>query len=297
MPILFGIDHRVIAACTLSISTGVAVFSTYKWLSERRKKAESNVYESEKLVNEYLAFHFHNDKNIRRDLIPDGALGFPKRCADLCIKHAQLILKSKSSPRALDIGCAVGRSSFELAREFFEVIGIDYSQAFVDTCQHLKDQGSRVYFITDEGALTTACSATVQPSIDRSRCSFQQGDACDLPLDLGKFDCVLAANLICRLHTPLDFLNRMTDLIVPGGILVITSPYTFLQEFTDQSKWLGGFKDKDGQPVTGKMTMKRVLGSAFDLVDEVDMPFSIRETARKNQLTVAEATVWRRKTV
>jgi hypothetical protein len=38
-----------------------------------------------------------------------------------------------------------------------------------------------------------------------------------------------------------------------------------------QSKWLGGFKDKDGQPVTGKMTMKRVLGSAFDLVDEVDM--------------------------
>ena len=45
------------------------------------------------------------------------------------------------------------------------MIGIDYSQAFVDTCQHLKDQGSRVYFITDEGALTTSCAATVQPSI------------------------------------------------------------------------------------------------------------------------------------
>ena len=49
--------------------------------------------------------------------------------------------------------------------------------------------------------------------------------------------------------------------------------------------------------MTGKMTLKKVLSPAFDLVEEVDMPFSIRETARKNQLTVAEATVWRRKTV
>ena len=67
---------------------------------------------------------------------------------------------------------------------------------------------------------------------DRSRCYFQQGDACDLPVDLGKFGCVLAANLICRLHTPLDFLNRLADLVIPGGIVVITSPYTFLEEFT-----------------------------------------------------------------
>lgn len=33
-------------------------------------------------------------------------------------------------------------------------------------------------------------------------CTFQQGDACSLPTDLGKFDLVLMANLICRLPTP-----------------------------------------------------------------------------------------------
>ncbi|XP_071161691.1 uncharacterized protein [Mytilus edulis] len=290
-------DHKVIAAGSLSITTGIAVFTTYKWLSERRRKAQSNVYESEKLVNEYLAFHFANEKNIRLDLIPSSALDFPKRCADLCLKHSETLLKFNSVSRALDIGCAVGRSSFELARKFQEVIGIDYSQAFVDACQQLKDQDSRVYFITDEGELTTGCSAKVAEGIDKSRCSFQQGDACDLPHDIGKFGCVLAANLICRLHTPVDFLNRMADLVIPGGILVITSPYTFLEEFTPKSNWLGGYIGKDNKPVTGKMTLKKVLGPAFDLVDEVDMPFSIRETARKNQLTVAEATVWRRKNV
>lgn len=294
MPFFLGVDHKWIAVCSLSLTSGIAIFSTYKWLSTRKHQAKKNVYETEKLVNEYLAFHFCEEKNVRRDLIPSNALDFPKRCADLCLQHSDGILKSKSVCRALDIGCAVGRSSFELAKRFNEVIGIDYSHAFVDTCKHLKDLGSRIYFITNEGDLTTACSAKVSPDIDRSRCSFQQGDACDLPVDIGQFDCILAANLICRLHTPLDFLNRMADMVVPGGILVITSPYTFLEEYTPKGKWLGGYVE-NGVEVTGKATMKTVLGKNFDLINEVDMPFSIRETARKNQLTVAEATVWRRK--
>lgn len=37
---------------------------------------------------------------------------------------------------------------------------------------------------------------------DRSRCHFKEGDACDLPEDIGQFGCVLAANLICRLPDP-----------------------------------------------------------------------------------------------
>ena len=66
----------------------------------------------------------------------------------------------------------------------------------------------------------------------RERTVFMQGDACNLPLDLGQFGCVLAANLICRLHNPLAFLDRCANLVAPGGILVITSPYTFLEEYT-----------------------------------------------------------------
>ena len=43
-----------------------------------------------------------------------------------------------SQCRALDLGCAVGRASFELARYFEDVVGVDYSQAFVDTANELK---------------------------------------------------------------------------------------------------------------------------------------------------------------
>ncbi|KAJ8309578.1 hypothetical protein KUTeg_014452 [Tegillarca granosa] len=295
MPYVFGVDHRVFAFGSLALTSGVAVFSTYKWLSLKRRQQKDNVYESEKLLNEYLIFHYGSEDEILRfSFGPKDSLNFPKRCADLCLKHCKDLGSSVPS-RALDIGCAVGRSSFELARQFNEVIGIDYSQSFVDACNHMKTLRERVYFVQEEGDLVKHLLAQISKDIDCSRTSFEQGDACNLRHDLGQFGCVLAANLICRLHQPFKFLDRLSDLVAPGGILVITSPYTWLTEFTDKSTWLGGYKDKDNEPVTGFMTLKRVLGKNFDLLDDQDMPFFIRETARKNQWTVAHATVWKRK--
>ena len=67
--------------------------------------------------------------------------------------------------RVFDIGCAVGRSSFELARHFQDVIGLDYSQNFVDTCEKLKKDGELPYFIQDEGDLATELVAKVPSDV------------------------------------------------------------------------------------------------------------------------------------
>ena len=55
--------------------------------------------------------------------------------------------------RALDVGCAVGCSTFELARGFGEVVGLDYSSAFIQRCQELKMTGQSAYWLPSEGAL------------------------------------------------------------------------------------------------------------------------------------------------
>ena len=67
--------------------------------------------------------------------------------------------------RALDIGCAVGRSSFELTQKFNEVIGIDYSHSFVDACNVLKEQGQMAYNVTTEGELSDQFEAIINPSL------------------------------------------------------------------------------------------------------------------------------------
>ena len=58
---------------------------------------------------------------------------------------------------------------------------------------------------------------------------------------------------------------------------------------------IGGFREKDGKEVSGFDGLKRELEEYFDLVEEENMPFLIRETARKHQWTVAHTTIWRRK--
>ena len=88
MPHWLNIDHRFIVLGTLGVTSSIALYSTVQLMRERSRKRKDNVYESEKLVNEYLVFHYGSSQEILRyDFGPKDALDFPKRCADLCLKH------------------------------------------------------------------------------------------------------------------------------------------------------------------------------------------------------------------
>ena len=76
--------------------------------------------------------------------------------------------------RALDVGCAVGRSTFELARDFEEVVGIDYSAAFIHRCQELKMTGRSAYRLKTEGDLGEDKIAAISPEIVSSLSLFLQ---------------------------------------------------------------------------------------------------------------------------
>ena len=66
---------------------------------------------------------------------------------------------------ACDIGCAVGRSSFELCRDFQKVVGVDFSSNFIAACDELKNQGSMLYSMTTVGFLDQKLAAAVDPSL------------------------------------------------------------------------------------------------------------------------------------
>ena len=222
----------------------------------------STVYESAKAVDEYLQFHFAPEADLApyvARFVAKEALEFPKQCAKECA------LASSRRTRALDIGCAVGGSSFEMARYFDEVVGFDFSSAFIKAASDLQAKGSCTYESTIEGTIkesrvarvrhahhylpdglrarrVTCLNGQVADGIERSRCKFLVGDACDIPaLKLGEFDAVLAANLLCRLPNPSKFLRDVHDIVREGGVLVLVSPFSWLREYTEESKWIGGF--------------------------------------------------------
>lgn len=239
-------------------------------------------YESSKLLNEYLLFHYGNSSEMQAGFpVQQEGLHFPLRTAAPAIANG--------GGRALDLGCAVGRSTFELARAYDDVIGIDFSQAFVDAAERIRVDGAMSYQILVEASQTVPASAMLPDGVDASRVSFEQADAMSLREDLGTFDCVHAANLICRLTDPLKLITRFRDLVRANGLLVLATPFTWLEEFTPRENWLGSEKQ------SGFDELSVLLDTDFELLSSSDEPFLIRETARKYQFTYSKLSVWKRR--
>lgn len=251
----------------------------------------ASFYESDRATAEYLQFHYGRPEEILPHAFgPRDALDYAVRCVSECLDVAAF----PSTARALDVGCAVGRSTFELARHCREVIGIDFSRKFIATANELRESGAMNYSYAEEGELRKEALAEVPAEIDRSRVSFEQGDASDLRDHLSQFDVVLAANLIDRLPRPASFLERVPGVLKPGGQLILTSPYTWLEEYTPKENWLGGRLTDDGELRTLD-GLRRILEKDLELVGTKELPFLIREHARKFQWSVAQASLWRRK--
>jgi putative 4-mercaptohistidine N1-methyltranferase len=248
-----------------------------------------NYYDSDRAIAEYLLFHYGGHEPRLPGALAD-ALQFPVRCVSECLDAARL----PQQTRALDLGCAVGRSTFELARRCAQVLGIDFSTRFVSVATHLRDNGSFSFNYIEEGELTRPHRAVVPLEIDRRRVNFERGDAVHLRSGLGLFDVVLMANLIDRVAHPAKCLEQLPGMFKPGGQLIITSPYTWMAEYTPRENWLGGFV-RDDQPVRAFDALEKILAPHFELSRRQDLPFVIREHARKFQLGFAEATCWVRR--
>eukprot|EP00957_Ditylum_brightwellii_P031612 2397359-Ditylum_brightwellii.AAC.1 len=79
-----------------------------------------------------------------------------------------------------------------------------------------------------------------------NRVNFFVGDACklkDYSSEIGTFDGVTMANLLCRLPDPMACLDALPHVVNKGGVVVMVTPFSWLEEFTPRSKWLGGFRD------------------------------------------------------
>jgi putative 4-mercaptohistidine N1-methyltranferase len=241
----------------------------------------SALYETPRLLSEYLLFHYGTAAElISHASLPPAALDFALRTV------RDLLPPNTSGARALDLGCAVGRSSFELSLHYENVLGIDYSHSFVQAAESLRAGETISYQRHDEAHHFTGLTAAAPAQAKPERIHFQQGDAMDLPTTLGKFDLVHAANLICRLTDPRLLLARLPALVNPGGLLILTTPCTWLEDFTPSRHWPQG---------STLAWLQDHLAETFILEHRQDIPFLIRETARKYQHTVAEGTRWRRR--
>ena len=237
------------------------------------------------MVSRYIEFHYgesHLD-------VPN----FPVACIEEISKR----LQGRKTNRALDLGCATARSSFELAKLFDHVDAVDFSVRLIEAPTNLQKTGKQRYSVTDEGELQSLREVRLEDfpgyTAVKDKIAFMQGDACNLIAKYTDYDVVFAGNLLDRLYDPAAFLNLIKTRIRPRGLLVLASPFTWLEEYTPREKWLGGFKNAMGENFTSLEGLSQTLAPEFTLLDApIDIPFVIRETGRKYQYGVSQLTVW-----
>jgi putative 4-mercaptohistidine N1-methyltranferase len=270
-----------------------------------------NVYETEDSLHMYLGLHYPSSGEkqdgsgvapiIPHANAPNHAIRFPQRVAKLLSS----LQPERTNNRALDMGCAVGGSSFELAKSFDHVDAFDFSELFVNAAKRMQAGKNIRFRIPVEAELFEQVQAVHEEGVTSeilNKVNFFTGDACNLEgmaADgrIGTYDGIIMSNLLCRLPDPMVCLNSLSGIVNKGGVVVMVTPFSWLTEFTPRSKWLGGFYDPvSKQAIRSKDVLKEVMEArGFEKIHEEQIPLIIREHQRKYQYIISEATGWRRK--
>ncbi|GKY97274.1 hypothetical protein MPSEU_000685800 [Mayamaea pseudoterrestris] len=276
-------------------------------LSKGAGSAPDSVYESKQSLHMYLGLHYPSSgqqENVP-PIIPHGTntpthgLRFPQRVVALL----NSLKPELTNNRALDIGCAVGGASFELAKSFGHVDAFDFSASFVHAAHRMQAGESIRFRVPVEADIYEEVEAVHESDVServRSKIDFFTGDACKIRemADSGKlssYDALIMSNLLCRLPDPMACLEDLPLVTNKGGVVVMVTPFSWLTEFTPRSKWLGGFIDPVSKaPIRSKDVLRTVMElNGFEKIHESEMPLIIREHQRKYQYIISEATGWR----
>jgi SAM-dependent methyltransferase len=233
-----------------------------------------NPYETNRYLQEYLLFHYGRRMDVCPfSFIPADWLRFHERLRE---EYLRPVAPRKGS-RGLDLGCAVGRFTFELGRALEHVIGLDNSVSFIQAAQRVARHRKTKVCIPVSGSRFIARQLVLPRGLQRSSVEFQVRDALKLnQLGEQRFQVVSAINLLDRLPRPQHFLRQLRHLVAPGGQLLLASPFTWLEDYTPRSGWLS------------REEVIAILRPHFRLVKQGELPFLIREHRRKYQLVVAE---------
>ena len=268
-----------------------------------------NVYETNDSLHMYLGLHYPTSGEtegvapiLGHANAPNHGLYFPQRVAKL-LKSLE---PERSNNMALDIGCAVGGASFELAKTFDHVDAFDFSESFVNAAKRMQNitEEDVSFRVPVEAELFEEVKAVHDAEVTadvRSRVNFFTGDAqrvgeMNAEGDLSTYDGVVMSNLLCRLPDPKACINGLPRILNKGGVVVMVTPFSWLLEFTPRSKWLGGFYDPvSKEPIYSKDVLEGMMNDrGFEKIHEEEMPLVIREHQRKYQYIVSEATGWRK---
>lgn len=206
---------------TYAIQDGIAFLEPQRALPD-----PNNRYETPALVASYLWSHY-------------GDLLGEEPATDAYHRWADLM--QSGSGNCLDSGCAVGRFTFEMAKKFDLVIGIDNSVAFIRTARELMTQRRLPVVLPEEGLLQRQLTLTLPADWPTDNLEFLVADAQALPFRTGTFAGLASLNLVDKLPDPLQHMQEINRVAQPKEAqFLFSDPFSWSTQVAPATSWLGG---------------------------------------------------------
>jgi SAM-dependent methyltransferase len=192
------------------------------------------------------------------DLDPDEPLPAGEGIAALA-DAALALLPAAPTGAWLDLGCSLGRTTFELAARTGDLaLGLDLNVAMLRAARGVLRTGRAVYphrrvgVVYDRKDVPAAQAAA--PRVDFWAC-----DVLHLPFADATAAGALALNLIDCVGHPFHLLHEIGR-VVGRGHALLSSPYDWSTNATPYENWLGGHSQRGDQRGSSAAELRRLLG-------------------------------------
>lgn len=142
----------------------------------------------------------------------------------------------------IDLGCAVGATSMALAARLGRaVLGVDLHVPLL-RCAHGAVRDGVAHYPRRRMGMQYDWRWVPLPwdRAVRAQVGFWLGDALMPPIADGSAALITALNLLDCVARPADLLARIGDLLTPGGIALLATPYDWSSGATPPAHWLDG---------------------------------------------------------
>ena len=205
---------------------------------------------------------------------------------------------------AVDLGCAVGRTSFELAKTVDDlVLGIDLNFTMIRTAALILNEGRVVYPRRRVGISyeKTEFRAAFEGA---SKVDFWVCDANSLPFGDETFSLATSLNVLDCVQSPYDHLKEIGRILKPDGGAVVSAPYDWNVNATPVEAWLGGHSQRSENQGASEMMLRSLLSGGthpyaiqeLELVSESEsVPWTLRLHDRSFMKYLAHLIVLKKK--
>jgi SAM-dependent methyltransferase/uncharacterized protein YbaR (Trm112 family) len=168
-------------------------------------------------------------------------------------------VKDTISGPVIDIGCAVGRTTFELAEALDEIVlGVDLNFDMLKTATSILENGRLVYPRRRVGIVFDRREFPVV--FERAKhVDFWVCDACALPFADASFSFAVSLNVLDCVGTPYDHIKELARILKHDASALISTPYDWAANATPVESWLGGHSQRSENRGSSEMMLRSLL--------------------------------------